>query len=107
MTDLEKTILACAKALATASVDDVEAATWAVGDDQMAEGESLETILDGIRFAKRMQIRTDAGGTIMHVAWAGGAQVTLEAEGKETFQDLVRDLVGGGEKSPKPEGADQ
>ncbi len=107
MTDLEKTILACAKALEVASVDDVEAATWAVSDDQMAEGEPLEIILDGIRFAKRMQVRTDAGGTVMHVAWGGGAQVTLEAEGKETFQDLVRDLVGGDEKSPKPEETDQ
>ncbi len=95
MTDLERKIRECAEAILAARTDDVEAATWAISDDLMAEGEPVETILDGIRFAKRMQARTDAGGTILHVAWPGGAAATFESDGKVPLRDLLNSLSGG------------
>jgi len=94
MTELENVILFCAQALEAATRDEVENATWALSDNQMAEGEPLEVILDGIRFAKRMQARTDAGGSILHVAWADGAAMTLEMEGKVPLKEMVQDLFG-------------
>ncbi len=93
MTELENAILTCAKALEAATRDEVESATWDLSDDQMTDGEPLEAILDGIRFAKRMQVRTDAGGTILHLAWADGVAMTLEAEGEVSMQELLKDLM--------------
>ena len=94
MTDLEQKIRACAEVVLAARLDDVEAVTWAISDDLNAEGESINTVLDGIRFAKRMQARTDAGGTIFHIAWAGGAAATFEADGKVPLQDLMKSMIG-------------
>ncbi len=94
MTDLEQKIRACAEAVLEASLDDVKAATWALGDDLMADGEPIETILDGIRFTKRMQVRIDAGGMIFHVAWADGAAATFESEEKVSLADLMKSLIG-------------
>ncbi len=94
MTELENAILYCAKALEAATCDEVENATWALSDDQMAKGEPLALILNGINFAKRMQVRTNTGGSIMHVAWADGAAMTLETEGKVSLKEMLRDLVG-------------
>ena len=92
MTDLEQKIRACAEAVLEASPDDVEAVTWALSDDLNAAGEPIETILDGIRFSKRMQSRIDAGGTILHVAWPGGAAATFESDGKVSLADMIKSL---------------
>ena len=97
MSDLEQKIRACAEAVAAASRDEVEDATWAVSDELEADGKPIEKILDGIRFAKRMQTCTSAGGTIFHISWCNGASVTYESEGEETLEDLMKSLIRNGE----------
>lgn len=95
MTELEKTILACAQALAAASRDEVEDATRAAEGECGSGDKAIGVILNGIRHAKRAQDWTSRGGTIAHITWPNGATATLEVEGAVSLRDMLRSLDGG------------
>ncbi len=91
MTALERTILECARAMTSATPDQIEDTTLSLG----AEHPDLESILDGLRLAHRVITRNNAGGTILHVSWPTGASATFESEGNRTLAEMAS-ITGNG-----------